>query len=248
VEGAPHSKKGRQVTGMVSVIAPTYNEAENIRQFISDVSEVLKINRIDGELIIIDDNSPDGTALLARGLQSQYNNLEVMTRDGSPCLSRAVQEGFGRAKGEIVVVMDADLSHPAEAIPRLVEPLRLGRCQMAICSRYVAGGGVTEWPLSRRAISRAGAILANAIAPNVKDAASGFFAVKRSVFEDIKFSSNGQKIGLEIIAKGNYTDILEVPYIFKDRQKGKSKFTLKVALANLASSFFLFSSRDSCSQ
>jgi len=227
---------------MVSIIAPTYNEAENIRQFISDVSESLSINRIDGELIIIDDNSPDGTALLARGLKAKYDNLEVMTRNGSPCLSRAVQDGFRKAKGEIVIVMDADLSHPAEAIPRLVEPLKLGHCQMAICSRYVAGGGVTEWPFSRRAISRVGAVLANAIAPNVKDAASGFFAVKRSVLDGIRFSSNGQKIGLEIIAKGNYTNILEVPYIFRNRQKGKSKFTLKVVLDNLASSFFLFSS------
>ncbi len=211
----------------VSIIIPTYNEADNIENLISRVENVLKKSDIRGEIIIVDDNSPDGTGKIVEKLRDKYRNLRVRIRYHERGLSSAIVEGFKIARGDIYCVMDADLSHPPESIPKLIEPIRSGQAELVIGSRYVKGGGVKNWPFKRKLISK-GAVLLAKLITTVNDPMSGFFALKRSVIDNVELNAIGYKIGLEIIAKGNYSRIIEVPYIFQDRKYGKSKLTNKV--------------------
>jgi dolichol-phosphate mannosyltransferase len=130
--------------------------------------------------------------------------------------------GFREADGDTLVVMDADLSHPPEAVPRLVDAVRDGT-ELAVGSRYVAGGGTVDWPLRRRVVSRVACLMGNVLVP-VRDATSGFFALRRSVIEGVRLDPIGFKIGFEVIARGRYRGVVEVPYTFRDREAGRSKF------------------------
>jgi dolichol-phosphate mannosyltransferase len=118
--------------------------------------------------------------------------------------------------------MDADLSHPPEIVPALADALDRG-ADLAVGSRYVKGGGVEDWPLQRRVVSRVACLMGNALVP-VHDATSGFFALRRSVVEGVKLNPIGFKIGFEVIARGRYRKAVEVPYTFRDRELGASKF------------------------
>ena len=230
---------------MISIIAPCYNEKENIAIFITSIFQALEMNNIAGELILVDDNSPDGTGEIAAGMREQYNNLKVYTRKGQKSLSSAVVKGFEMAEGEIMVVMDADLSHPPQAIPRLIEPIKQGNCEMAIASRYINGGKAMYWPLRRRLTSKAAILLARLVS-GIKDPNSGFFALRRGVLEGVRLKPRGQKIGLEIIAKGNYNNISEVSYTFRERKFGKSKLTVKVMKDNIIQTLSLIFAKNSC--
>ena len=131
---------------MISVILPTYNEAENIRRIIPAIAKVFQDEKIQGEVIVVDDDSPDGTA----GIASEFGNsfpVRVYVRKSDRGLSKAVMKGFELARGEICVVMDADLSHPVEKIPDMVRPILEGKCDVTVGSRYVVGGGAHNWPL-----------------------------------------------------------------------------------------------------
>jgi len=143
-------------------------------------------------------------------------------RAGKAGLASAVIAGFGAAKGDTLVVMDADLSHPPEVVPALAAAID-GGADLAVGSRYVKGGGVMDWPLRRRVVSRAACLMGNLLVP-VRDATSGFFALRRSVIDGVKLNPIGFKIGFEVIARGRYTTVVEVPYTFRDRELGASKF------------------------
>ncbi|NTV59559.1 MAG: glycosyltransferase, partial [Deltaproteobacteria bacterium] len=147
---------------MISVILPTYNEARNIRRIIPAISKVFQDRSMEGEVIVVDDDSPDGTASEALGLADSYP-VKVRVRKKDRGLSRAVIEGFGLARGEVCVVMDADLSHPVEKIPDMVQPILEGRCDATVGSRYVAGGGAQNWPLVRRIVSKGAGLLAKGV-------------------------------------------------------------------------------------
>lgn len=206
---------------MISVIIPTYNEKENIKNLIVEISNIFKKNKIKGEIIIVDDNSPDGTGKIAENLSKKYP-VKVLHRKGKLGLSSAVVAGFKAAKGNILGVMDADFSHPPEIIPKLIKPILDENIDFVIGSRHVKGGGMENWPLLRKIISKGATLLARTVT-NVKDPMSGLFFLKKSVIKNIKFDSKGFKICLEILVKGNYKTVNEVPYIFKDRRAGKSK-------------------------
>jgi dolichol-phosphate mannosyltransferase len=133
-----------------------------------------------------------------------------------------VVAGFKAARGDTIVVMDADLSHPPETVPALIEAIDRG-ADLAVGSRYVTGGGVMDWPLKRRVVSRVACLMGNALVP-VRDATSGFFALRRSVIDGVKLNPIGFKIGFEVIARGRYKKVVEVPYTFRDRELGASKF------------------------
>jgi dolichol-phosphate mannosyltransferase len=212
---------------LLSVVVPTYNEAKNIKTLVKKVFGALEALRpygIEGEVVIIDDNSPDGTADIAKNLAKGIPEIKVVVRKGERGLSSAILKGFKIAKGDILLVMDADLSHPPKLIPDLVTPIVKGKCDMTIASRYMRGGGTEDWPMKRRVVSWGATVLAHLVTP-VKDPMSGFFALRRSVIEGVRLDPKGYKIGFEILGRGNYKKVLEVPYKFKDRKAGKSKMS-----------------------
>ena len=173
------------------------------------------------ELIIVDDGSPDGTADLAESYAPAHP-VRVVRRPGKAGLASAVLAGFGDARGDVLLVMDADLSHPPEAVPSLVSAIDQG-ADLAVGSRYVKGGGTKDWPLKRRIVSRAACLMGNVLVP-VRDCTSGFFAIRRNAIDGVKLNPIGFKIGFEVMARAKYKKVVEVPYVFRDRELGKSKF------------------------
>ena len=173
------------------------------------------------ELVVVDDGSPDGTADLAERLGATLP-IRVVRRAGKAGLASAVVAGFAAARGDVLLVMDADLSHPPEVVPRMVDVLA-GGADLVVGSRYVAGGGTLDWPLRRRVVSRVACLMGHLLVP-IRDSTSGFFALRRSVIDGVRLSPIGFKIGFEVMARGRYVKAVEVPYVFRDRQLGKSKF------------------------
>ncbi len=204
---------------MLSVVVPTYNEAGSVTGLAERLHTALTGR--EWELVIVDDGSPDGTADIAAALAPRIPT-NVVRRAGKAGLASAVVAGFAAARGDVLVVMDADLSHPPELVPALIDALA-GGADLAVGSRYVAGGGVMDWPLKRRVVSRIACLMGNVLVP-VRDATSGFFALKRSVIDGVALNPIGFKIGFEVIARGRYRRVVEVPYTFRDRELGASKF------------------------
>jgi dolichol-phosphate mannosyltransferase len=220
----------RNLTGKpleLSIVVPTYMEAENIPELVDGVENALK--GISFELIIVDDNSPDGTATLAERLNGKYGNIKVLRRPGKLGLGSAVLEGFREAKSDVLAVMDADLQHPPELLPQMYRKICEGY-SLVVASRYVDGGGVEGWSLLRKIASLGAVKLAHLLLPktrSVRDPMSGFFMLRRSVVDGVRLSSRGFKVLLEILVKGKCNPIVEVPYLFKPRRKGESKLSLK---------------------
>ncbi|HZP95050.1 MAG TPA: polyprenol monophosphomannose synthase [Candidatus Limnocylindria bacterium] len=200
-------------------MVPTYNEAGSLPPLIGRLAAALAGRG--WELVVVDDGSPDGTADLAERLAAAHP-VRVVRRAGKAGLASAVVAGFAAAKGDTLVVMDADLSHPPELVPRLLAAIE-GGADLAIGSRYVKGGGAMDWPLRRRVVSRVACLMGNVLVP-VRDSTSGFFALRRSVIEGVKLNPIGFKIGFEVMARGRYRRAIEVPYVFRDREHGESKF------------------------
>jgi dolichol-phosphate mannosyltransferase len=203
---------------MISVVVPTYNERENLLELVERLDSVLKHTPY--ELIVIDDNSPDGTWELAERLAERYP-IKVIKRERRDGLASAVIRGFEEAEGDVLVVMDADLQHPPELIPKLVKKLK--DADIVVASRYVEGGGVKGWSTFRKLVSKGATPLAKLFLTSVNDPMSGFFALKRSVIEGVRLEPKGYKILLEILVKGRYSKVAEVPFIFEARKKGRSK-------------------------
>lgn len=204
---------------MISVVVPTYNEAATIPVLASRLGAALADRP--WELVVVDDGSPDGTADIAERLAPGLP-VRVVRRPGKLGLASAVIDGFRAASGDLLVVMDADLSHPPETVPALVDAVA-GGADLAVGSRYVLGGGTVDWPLRRRIVSRVACLMGNLLVP-VRDATSGFFALRRQVVDGVRLNPIGFKIGFEVIARGRYGRVVEVPYTFRDREHGRSKF------------------------
>lgn len=203
----------------ISVVIPTYNEAKNVERLIPLLDSVLK--DYDHEIIIVDDNSPDGTAKIAEQLAKQYP-VKVLKRSYKFGLASAILFGFMNTKDDVLGVIDADLQHPPELISKMAKKIEDGY-DIVIASRYVKNGGVEGWPFYRLLISKIATLLVKPLT-NVQDPMSGCFLLRRKVIEGVNFNLYGYKLLLEILVKGNYERIIEVPYIFKNRKYGKSKF------------------------
>ncbi|WP_342788403.1 polyprenol monophosphomannose synthase [Desulfurococcus sp.] len=216
----------------VSILLPTYNERENIGILIPLIDSVLRGEGIEYEIIVIDDNSPDGTAEEALKLSSRYN-VKVLKRPGRLGLSSAIHDGVRYSSGEVIIVMDADLQHPPGYIPMLLK--RIGECDIVVASRYIPGGRSEGFPLVRRIVSRGSILLAHLIVPGtrrVRDAVSGFFAAKRSVLSRWRLlEPYGYKVLVEILGELQDVKVCEEPIVFKNREKGSSKLTVKVILS-----------------
>lgn len=210
---------------MISIIIPTYNEAENIGEILKRIIEALRTVSINYEILVVDDASPDDTAGIAEKILGEAGRV-IRRLSDKKSLSLSVLDGINQAKGQAIVVMDADGSHPPELIPVFIKQLEEGY-DLIIGSRYVEGGGTRGFPFKRKFISGFACSLGRLVT-EIKDNTSGFFCIKRSALEGVKLTPDGFKIGLEIFVKANHASFKEVPYIFSDRMKGKSKLKPKV--------------------
>lgn len=210
----------------VSIIIPTLNESENIDFLLKQILFHESCLQLDKEIIVVDDGSADDTRQRVQRWQEKYP-VKLLARDGKQGLASAVIDGAKEASGDIVVVMDADFSHPPEKIPELIQPIKDGTHDMAIGSRYVQGGSTEEWCFTRTMTSRIANLLAWPLT-DISDPMSGFFAVNRKRLEEIKNDVPGFKIALELLARGGDSmRVAEIPIRFRDRQKGKSKWGLQ---------------------
>ena len=209
----------------VSIIVPTYHEVENIPGLIDRIDLIRAGNNLSLELLMMDDNSMDGIVECINSLNKPWVRLVVRTKNKG--LSAAVVDGLRLAKNDILIVMDADLSHPPEKIPEMVQKIGEGH-DFVIGSRYVKGASRDIGRgLFRRINSKVATLLARPLT-SVKDPMSGFFALPRAVFENADILNPiGYKIGLELIVKCRCKNIGEVPIHFSDRKLGKSKLSIK---------------------
>jgi dolichol-phosphate mannosyltransferase len=198
-----------------------------MKLIIPRISEVLNDNNLLHEILVIDDDSPDGTAGVASGLASRYS-VRVHLRKNERGLASAVMEGFELAKGEIVVVMDADMSHPVEMLPTMIRPITDGTFEATVGTRYGEGGGVENWPWFRRWISQGAGFLARGVT-NLSDPTSGYMAIRKDLLEGVELDPVGWKIVLETVVKAK-PFLKEVPISFADRIEGESKLSLRAQL------------------
>jgi dolichol-phosphate mannosyltransferase len=226
-----------------SIVIPTYNEAGGIERLLRALGDLFAAHGFDGEIIVVDDNSPDGTGALVDRLSRELP-VRCLHRPGKLGLSSGVIDGWRVARPESVALgaMDADFSHDINAFPKMVEALESGQYGLAVGSRYVPGGGITNWPMRRIITSRVACVLARPLT-NVKDVTSGYFLVRRDALDGVELDPIGFKIGLEVIAKAHYGKAIEVPYVFTDRVAGVSKLNEREVLNYLRQLGRLYSAR-----
>lgn len=215
----------------LSLVAPTYNERDRLSDLVAAVFNAFHAGGVEGELIIVDDNSPDGTGRVADELSARYP-MKVIHRAGKLGLGTAVVDGFNASDAEVVGVIDADLSHPPALVPRMLAAMRETGADLVVGSRYIPGGGTGNWPLSRRLMSRFACLLAMGLTP-VRDVTSGFFLIRRDLARGVTISAGGFKICLELLIRSAPRLVVEVPYVFQTRTAGESKMNLKEALGYL---------------
>ena len=214
----------------LSIILPTYNESQNILRVIDSIAEAIP-KGIRSEIIIVDDNSPDGTGSVVAEYVGRLTHqlkkhlhIQVIKREDKKGLSSAILTGIHRASGEVVVVMDSDMSHPPQTIPKMLDEINHSKCDIVVASRYIKGGSVSGWPFKRKMISKGATKIAQySLGINVKDPMSGFFAFRRHVINGINFDAIGYKMLLEILVKVKGARIKEIPYTFTNRRLGSSK-------------------------
>ena len=216
---------------MISLVLPTYNEAQNLPVLLPKVQAALK--DMSYEIIIVDDDSPDGTWRVALHIAREQPHIRVLRRVGRNGLSSAVIEGWLAASGDVLAVMDADGQHDTDLLPRLTKAIEEGN-DLTIGSRYTEGGSVGSWDERRYALSRLGTKLAIRLcAVPVKDPMSGFFAIRRSVFEDAlrRLNPKGFKILLDLLVHVSpETRVTELPFTFGQRLHGESKLSWRIQL------------------
>lgn len=239
-----------------SLIVPTYNEAKNVPVLVDQLEALLTpVLGQSFEIIVVDDDSPDKTWQVGLELAKTRAWLRVMRRQGERGLSTAVIRGWQAAHGDVIGVMDADLQHPAEVNLGLLKEIERG-ADLATASRYVEGGGVSDWSLLRRLLSRGAQLLGLLMLPGVlgrlSDPMSGYFMLRRSALAGVKLDPLGYKILIEVVARGRINWIGEVGYVFQERVVGESKVSstlyiqylrhlLKLRIATLPQSrFFKF--------
>jgi len=222
---------------MISVVLPTYNEARSIEEALRRASEALRNAGEDHELIVVDDSSPDGTADVAETLAKEVP-VRVLRRPGRHGLATAVVDGWRIAQGDTLGVIDADLQHPPETLARLASALRSHNADVAIATRAGPGGGSSEeWSWMRRLNSWAARHLAACVLPQtlaeVSDPMSGMFLIRARALEGVRLEPTGYKILLEVLGKAHYSDVVEVPFMFKARSLGNSKLGMRQSLQYL---------------
>jgi dolichol-phosphate mannosyltransferase len=225
------------MSGRVWVVIPTYNEAENIEAIVRATRrELAELAPDDHRILVVDDNSPDGTGEVAEALARELPAVEVLHRHGKAGLGQAYLAGFARALGEeaeFVCQMDADFSHHPTYLRHLLKAAE--HADLVLGSRYVRGGSVENWGLLRRAISYGGGVYARAVlGVGIHDLTGGFKCIRREVLEAIDLASvraEGYVFQIEITYRALLAGfrVREVPIIFRDRTTGTSKMSARIA-------------------
>lgn len=215
----------------LTMVVPTYNERDRIGELISALFNETRQAGIELELVIVDDNSPDGTGRIADELAQSFR-MRVIHRSGKLGLGTAVVAGFGAATSDVLGVMDADFSHPPSLVPKMYRALQETKADLIVAGRYIPGGSTPNWPWKRRLLSRVACLLARPLSP-IRDAASGFFLIRRTVAQGVSIQAGGFKICLELVMRAWPVRLVEIPYRFDDREAGESKMSLREAAGYL---------------
>jgi dolichol-phosphate mannosyltransferase len=225
----PDSSPSRE---KLALTIPTLREAENIRKVLDQVRSVLDPVGIRYEIIVVDDDSRDGTEEIVSGISREDPRVRILVRKGQRGLSGAVLHGWQNTDAAILGVMDADMQHPPELLPRLIASV-LGGHDLVIGSRYVSGGSMHDWNPVRKLLSAAAIWVTWPIqhhGARAKDPMSGFFFVRRECIESIPFQPTGFKLLLEILVRGRVRSVEEIPISFGLRHYGASKASVKVGV------------------
>jgi dolichol-phosphate mannosyltransferase len=216
----------------LALAIPTLCEAGNLSALLDRVRFALDPLNVDYEILIVDDDSCDGTAEIVSTLAQQDPRIRLLVRRGQRGLSGAILHGWENSDAAIVGVMDADFQHPPELLPELTAAIASG-CDLAIGSRYTPGGGLGDWNVFRKLLSAA-AVWATwpiqRLGLRARDPMSGFFFVRRDCLTGIAFQQAGFKLLLEILVRARIASIREIPFAFGQRYRGASKANMKVAL------------------
>jgi dolichol-phosphate mannosyltransferase len=215
-----------------SLVVPTYNESQNVETLVEQVAKALDA-KFSGryEIIIADDNSPDGTADVVKNVASRFTQVRLMVRTNERGIASAVARGWQRARGEVLGVIDGDLQHPVDVLPEILTKIESGD-ELVVASRYTKDGSVGKWGPSRLFVSRFSALLSHIVIPEatkqVSDPGSGCFAVRRSVIEGRLLDPTGIKTLIEVLVRGRASKVGEVPYTFRLRERGETKVSSKL--------------------
>lgn len=211
---------------MVSIVIPTFNERESLQALWPRLAAVRRHLDEPLEVLVVDDRSTDGTQELAEQALQADGMGRLIRRDGARDLAQSVMEGVRHARGDVIGVMDADLSHPPELLPALLQAVRSG-ADVAVASRYVPGGGIAQWSSVRRLLSWSANAMARPLV-GVRDATSGYFLAHATLWRALLQAPYGFKILLELLACGQPHRVQEIPYLFVDRAHGRSKLRRRV--------------------
>jgi dolichol-phosphate mannosyltransferase len=226
------SESLQENNAQISIIIPTYNESQNILHILKSIKDNLPKNFVT-QAIVVDDNSPDGTGKLVedylKNIKKMANyTIEIIHRKAKDGLGSAILKGIQHAKGDTIVVMDSDFSHPPQIIPKLIESIKKYQYDIAVASRYIKGGKIQGWSLKRKTMSKFATLIAKkGLGIDTKDPMSGFFAFKRNIIKGLNIDAIGYKFLLEILVKTKDVNIKEIPYTFQDREFGSSKVSIK---------------------
>lgn len=228
----------------LSIIIPTYNESQNIAKILQAIKTSVS-SQVATEVIVVDDNSPDGTAEVVAEFGSLVSDdsirIQVVRRPSKLGLSSAILTGVQSSRGEIVLVMDGDFSHPPQTIPHMVDALQDPACDIVVASRYISGGNIIGWPFRRKLMSRGATKIAQVgLGVGIKDPMSGFFAFRRRLITDVKFDAIGYKMLLEMLVKLKGVRVTEIPYTFTNRRLGASKVDAGVVYDYLRAVYRLY--------
>jgi dolichol-phosphate mannosyltransferase len=242
---------GRVEVGMVqnnpqvSIILPTYNESQNIVDILKLIHENIP-KGIQTETIVVDDNSPDGTGKIVEDYISNIkkiaeNTIAIIHRKAKNGLSSAILNGVENAKGETIVIMDSDFSHPPQIIPKMIEAFKQYQCDLVVASRYITGGDIHGWTTKRKIMSKIATLIAKkGLGVKTKDPMSGFFAFKKNIIKGLNFDALGYKFLLELLVKTKGINIKEIPYTFENRKFGSSKLDSSTIIDYFKSVFKLY--------
>jgi len=208
-----------------ALVVPTLNEAANIVTVLDRAREALSQLPLPWEILVVDDDSKDGTQEIVRGYSETHPGIRLVERRGPKGLAGAITYGWERTDANLLGVMDSDLQHPPELLPELVNRVCQGS-DIAIASRYLHADSMEGWSLPRRLISRLSILASKPVQKpelRVRDPMSGFFVLRRECIEGIQFQPEGFKLLLEILAKGKIRSVAEIPFKFGTRSGGQSK-------------------------
>jgi dolichol-phosphate mannosyltransferase len=222
---------GNQALEKLALVIPTLCEAENIGRLLNHVRAVLDPLQIPYEILVVDDDSCDGTAAVVAAVAGEDPRVRLLVRKGERGLSGAIFHGWQSTDATVLGVMDADLQHPPELLPELISAIKDGR-DLVIGSRYTPGGDLGQWNPVRKALSAAAVWVTWPLQRRnlrAKDPMSGFFLVRRRCLPRGGFQKSGFKLLLEILVRGRIQSVREVPFAFGIRYRGASKANFKVA-------------------